>query len=129
MVNEYRNADGETGAEYVPSTGRTDGRSRDGTLSVLANERRRTVLTCMRNETDPVSLSELAERVAAAERDAPPPRVAKDRVERTKISLHHSHLPKLAEADAVEYDTVDRTVELDDGALELLAALDLNREC
>ena len=81
-------------------------RSKDHLLSILSIECDRPVVQYFQNSSDRVAqLEELAEFVAAR-RDDPgdsdPDRVA--------IRLHHSSLPKLADAGIVDYDARSHTV-------------------
>lgn len=69
---------------------------------VLADERRRTVLTVLREHDTPVSESQLARLVAAREAVASPSAITSADRERVQISLYHVHLPHLEAADLVE---------------------------
>lgn len=97
-------------------TGRTNevtGTSVDLTESqrhrMLAVERRRTTLEVLEDLTAPVDLEDLA--VAVAEREADGDRVDEGTVEQVRISLHHAHLPKLADLGIIAYDPVETRVE------------------
>jgi len=71
----------------------------DELFEVLADEHRRRVLAYLADTDDGVAaFSELIEHVAA---DSTGESTDKERV---AVSLHHSHLPKLADASLVEYD-------------------------
>lgn len=78
-------------------------------FDALANERRRVVLDSLAEAEPPVRVDDLARRVAARERRGDragepgrgPPEGA---VRRVHVSLHHTHLPKLAEAGLLDYD-------------------------
>ncbi|NEU57136.1 hypothetical protein [Halorussus sp. MSC15.2] len=48
-----------------------------------------------------------------------PSAVTADRRERTATMLHHNHLPRLEDADVVEYDPAESRVELTDVATDL----------
>lgn len=76
-------------------------------LRALASHRRRRVLAALEDEPDPVSVSELAAIVAATDDSA-----SDDARER--VSLVHRELPKLAEADLVEWDREAETVAVSD---------------
>lgn len=75
--------------------------STDELFDVLARERRRHVLRCLLERAEPVALGELASAVARREAEtadeAPP-------LDRVRMSLYHTHLPRLADAGAVKYD-------------------------
>lgn len=74
----------------------------DETLSNLANERRRMLLTLLRDEETPMSRTILARKLLQHEigEADPDPRT----VDGVIASLHHVHLPKLAHADLTEYN-------------------------
>ncbi len=69
---------------------------------LLAVERRRTTLEALEDVNGPVDLYDLAAAVAAGEADEP--EVDDDTVQRVALSLHHAHLPKMAQLGVVEYD-------------------------
>ncbi|WP_445972122.1 DUF7344 domain-containing protein [Halorubrum miltondacostae] len=74
---------------------------------VLSNSRRREALTELWGQTEPMSLRELSETIAAAEAGYhPAPRPLRKSVTNT---LHQTHLPKMHELGLVEYDS-DRKV-------------------
>lgn len=89
---------------------------------VFASARRRAVLKYLRTRDSEVELDDLAEAVAADEFGTPRDEVPEDRFERVLVSLHHTHLPKLADASIV---SVNRTngvhVTGNDAAFEVLA--------
>ncbi len=98
----------ETGDETVPVSDVYD---------ALSNERRRRVLSMLSEETTPLDVAELAHVVATAETADQPHGTLDDHVTRVHTSLHHVHLPKLADLGLVEYDpatgTVDGVVDVD----------------
>lgn len=95
---------------FSPSNTEIDERSDGVELStsdrhrLLAADRRRLALDVLTGTSGTVSLEELAREVAAREDD----RGAQDEasVERNeiKLSLHHHHLPKMADMHVLEYD-------------------------
>lgn len=76
---------------------------RDRLINLLADEGRRHVLAVLRDTDEPLSVADLANSLARRE--------AGDAKQR-KITLHHRHLPKLADADLVEYDDETKAVTL-----------------
>ncbi|WP_459190770.1 DUF7344 domain-containing protein [Halosimplex sp. J119] len=84
-------------------------RSTDDVYLLLRSERRRLVLDVLSNEHAATTLDDLAAEVAARESDFD----ADDEraMSRLKTALHHNHLPKLAEADALEYDPATHRVD------------------
>lgn len=73
-------------------------------FDLLANQRRRVVLACLEDNTQSIALTELAEEVAVRENEEPLTEIPKETVPTIATSLYHIHLPKLADAGAVEYD-------------------------
>lgn len=73
------------------------------TLDALANPRRRDVLYHL-SENDAATIDALAAEIAARETDVRPEDVSSDDREATMVDLHHTHLPKLADAGLVEFD-------------------------
>lgn len=86
----------------------------DEVFEALAHSRRRYLLYCLTKASG--SVTERSELVAAlqvfeeeaTEGDASPTR------ESIELDLHHTHLPKLADAGFVEYDTRQGTVRYDE---------------
>lgn len=91
-------------------------------LELLADERRRRVLLTLRECDSHVSLDELALRVASRTQESTFGVVSQRLIDRVKISLYHTHLPKLHDANVVEYDVARETVALtmESGYLEEL---------
>lgn len=75
----------------------------DRLLDLLAERRRRQVLETLVGSSGQRSLDELTRAVSDAD--------GVDEHE-TRIELHHTHLPKLAEAGVVSYDREAQTAEL-----------------
>jgi len=101
-----------TDAQY-----RTDGAPPTSTLlEACASPERRTVLETL-CEAGPLTLAEMAERIAARRHDVSVDDVAPDEHEQVAIGLHHNHLPRLA-ADGIAQQTGDgmeATVSLSPG--------------
>jgi len=102
----------------------TDGSGRsqptpDTVLELLANSRRRYVLSTLAGTGMPVTVDDLALGLAAWESGTSPAEVDEARRNRLAASLHHVHLPKLSEAGLVAYDPVGKRVQ---GAAGLAAA-------
>ncbi|MFB6302108.1 MAG: ArsR family transcriptional regulator [Haloferacaceae archaeon] len=89
----------------------------DLVFGILQNERRRRVLRYLQ-EHESTTQGELAEHVAAIENDVPRKSLTSTQRKRVYVSLYQSHLPKLRDAGAVEYDadrgTVERVPETDE---------------
>lgn len=78
----------------------------DDVVGCLANERRRTVLRVLAEQTGSATRTILAHELAEQERDGGP---SGDAVESLEVALHHHHLPKLDDAGLVEYDVGEGT--------------------
>jgi uncharacterized protein YydD (DUF2326 family) len=93
--------------------------SPDTILSAVANEHRRAILHAL--DTAPEKTLEydaLVDRVADRIRDEDAERVSEEHRQRVRITLHHTHLPKLAEAQMIDYEGDTGNVEFVGGALE-----------
>lgn len=76
---------------------------------LLSVERRRTTLDIVARANAPVELRELAAMVAERESDVGVPDEAT--VERVAISIHHTHLPQMADLGVIDYDPDSSRVE------------------
>ena len=83
----------------------------DQAFDLLGDGTRRRALAELQATDGAMSLDELAEATASRAEDVPSERVPADRWEQTAASLHHCHLPKLADAGIVEYDLAENYVE------------------
>lgn len=72
-------------------------------FSVLANTRRRQAIRYLGRHRS-LSLATLADGVAEREADAPLREVDEGTVREVYLSLYHTHVPKLEDADIVAYD-------------------------
>lgn len=92
----------------------------DELFSALANERRRSVLSCLSESDVPLALADLAKEVAASEQETSVPDVPADEAKRVYTALYHVHVPCLVEAELVTHDQdqdlVARTEVSDDVA-------------
>ncbi|WP_423999207.1 DUF7344 domain-containing protein [Haloarcula salina] len=92
------NATIDYAGELAELTELTDG----DRYEVLSSSRRRTVIDALADRSGPVSLDSLSRSVAALEPEADPD---DDSTVRTiAVSLHHTHLPKMADHGVLEYD-------------------------
>lgn len=96
----------------------------DALFDALAHPYRRFTLHYLLLVDAPAPVSALAMELSAWEAERPlTDRSVGDR-ESIELSLRHNHLPRMAEASAVAYDDVERTVELDGEASRIRALLD-----
>jgi len=97
--------------------------SKGEVFDLLSNHRRRYAIHFCKQQEGPVSVSDVAEQVAAWENDKTVAEI--DHAERKTVytSLQQTHLPTLADADMIAYE--NGTVELTDRATELDVYLDV----
>lgn len=89
-------------------------RDLDELFGALAHSWRRTAIATL-EESGSLDLEALAETIAEEKESYS--------VRDAKLELVHRHLPRLADADIIAYDTADRSCELDDdGVLDVLSA-------
>ena len=91
---------------------------------LLVAERRQLVLDLLAGRTAPITLEEFVPRVVSEEDGLDPDN--EDAVQRVAISLHHCHLPRLAESGLVDYDPDAHRID-PKGAVKL-PGVDQNRD-
>lgn len=78
---------------------------------LMADAKRRAVVTALDSGGPPIALADLARQVSVYETE---PTIDREREpsphQRTYASLYHVHVPKLADAGVVSFDTDRRTV-------------------
>lgn len=94
-------------------------------FNLLSHHRRRFALSYLRECEDPVLITTLAEVVSAMELEKERKEIPPEHRELTRISLFHTHLRKLAEADAVTFDETSELVTPTERASPLYAHLEL----
>jgi predicted transcriptional regulator len=92
--------------------------SQDDVLEMLSNQRRRFVVHALKQENEPISVSELAERVASWEYDKPIEHLNHRERKRVRNALRQFHLSKMADYGFIEYDAARGTVSLTERARE-----------
>lgn len=85
-------------------SGNSVGQSLDDVFDLLSNQRRRYVLSCLADTTQPLVLTSLAEDVAICENESPRTEISKEEVRTVRTSLYNSHIPKLVDAGVVKYN-------------------------
>lgn len=83
----------------------------DERQSLLAVERRWLALDILMGKTTPVGLEELAAGIAAREDGSDA--ADEGTIERVAITLHHTHLPRMAEVGVLDYDPESRRIDPD----------------
>lgn len=81
----------------------------DERFTLLAHEQRRMVLEVLTNGSTPMDLDVLSTEIAVRKGDDDG--TDAESIRRVTISLHHQHLPKMAEWGIVEYDPTTKSVE------------------
>ena len=80
-------------------------------LHLLATDRRRLFVSYLADRPDEtVDVDEVVDAITEAEWPDPGPATHRERV---PIDLHHVHLPKLADAEVIDFDPVAETVRYD----------------
>lgn len=88
---------------------------------LLAVERRRLVLDLLADETTPPDLETIAREMVAHESASGT--TDEETIEQVKISLHHSHLPVLAELGVIDYDPGTHRIDPDTERLDVYRCL------
>ena len=104
----------------------SDPLSLDLVFEVLKNERRRRVLKYLSGQDGTVSLSDLAEHIAAIENDKPETALSSQERKRVYVGLYQCHLPKMDDTDVIDFDGNRGTVELGDNAEQLYPFLEVD---
>lgn len=113
--------------ESLTAFGDTRASSVDTALDLLANRRRRLMLECLGEAGTSAVLTVLAEEIAFEEADTTVSAISdhadvpESEVRSVRLSLHHTHVPKLEEAGAVDYDSATKTVTLTERGETLLS--------
>lgn len=98
----------------------------DNIFEILTNKRRRMVIEYLRSSDKAVSLSELADRIAATENDKPVDELSSEERKRVYVGLYQAHLPKMESAGILDVDNERNHVSLQPEASQLYPYLDLS---
>ena len=85
--------------------------AQDEVYRTSVSERRRHVLTAVRRESTPIDAGDLARQVTIQEACDNSRMVTEESIREVHVSLHHHHLPKLADLGVIEYDPEAKIVE------------------
>lgn len=101
--------DGETGQGTAANQSETGDESEtevplDLIFGILKNGRRRRVIQYLMDTEEEVTLSDLAEHIAAIENDTTPARLTSSQRKRVYVGLYQCHLPKMDDAGVIEYN-------------------------
>ncbi|MFC4407121.1 DUF7344 domain-containing protein [Haloarchaeobius iranensis] len=102
----------EDSADADTSTALPDGGLSKGEIfDVLRNQRHRYVLQYLKRKGEPVELGDLATRVASWEYRTPCEEVSSEQRKRVYTTLQQTHLPRMAEAQIIDYDSDSGLIE------------------
>lgn len=90
----------------------------DELFGLLANERRQALISVLATRDGPVDVDELTRAIAALETSTDATDVDEADLRRVRLTLHHVHLPKMADRGVISYDRNRRMVALADGLIE-----------
>jgi hypothetical protein len=117
---------GRTDSATPGDTDQQDRLPKDVIFGLLSNERRRRVLTYLEETGGDATLSDIAEEIASNENDKSVTALSSGERKRVYVCLYQSHLPKMDDANVIEYNQPRGTVELRPEASQLLSYLDLD---
>lgn len=95
-------------------------------FDLLYNPRRRSTLQFLAGRDRPRTMGELAERIAAEENDVSIEDLERQQRRRVQVSLYQTHLPKLDEIGAIEYDRETKALAPGPSFGELRPYLDIS---
>jgi hypothetical protein len=98
--------------------------SLDHTFEILKNHRRREVLKYLRDEESEVTLSDLAEHIAALENDTEVALITSSQRKRVYVGLYQCHLPKMADMGIIEFEQNRGIVRIGPNAPQLFEYID-----
>ncbi|WP_424020040.1 DUF7344 domain-containing protein (plasmid) [Halorientalis pallida] len=98
--------------------------SLDLIFEILKNERRREVIRYLREHEQQVTLSDLAEHIAALENDTDVASITSSQRKRVYVGLYQCHLPKMADMGIVQFNQNRGIVSLGENASQLYEYLD-----
>lgn len=117
-------------AETVESTSTTDELqpeqtelSKDLVFELLKESRRRLLLRLLDENTGKSTLGEMAELIAAEENGCDRSQISSDERKRAYVGLYQCHLPKMDDANVIDFDRARGDIELRPEANELLPYL------
>jgi len=97
--------------------------SLDNIFAILKNERRRRVLRYLWDEKQRVTLSDLAEHIAAIENDTSIQSITSSQRKRVYVGLYQCHLSKMDDMDIIDFNKDRGIVEIGDNAPQLIGYL------
>jgi hypothetical protein len=101
-------------------------RPKDVIFDLLSAKRRRDVLAFMAENGPETTLSDLADHIAALENDTEVRLLSSQQRKRVYVALYQCHLPRMDDADVIDFENSRGTVELRPGAAELYRYMDVS---
>jgi len=97
-----------------------DGQAVSAVFKLLSNHRRRVAIRYLATQVGTTRITDLADQIALVEGEH-----TADNHARICVSLVHNHLPIMSDAEVIDYDLSQETVELRSKATDVLSHLDL----
>lgn len=104
----------------------SDTLSLDDAFTILSNQRRRLCLRYLDATDGPVTIGELAEKIAAVENETTVDALSSAERKRVYVALHQYHLPQMDAQHAIRFDKSRGTIEQGEHATALCKYLDLS---
>ena len=121
-------ADGSQTEAQTDEGARSNELSLDHVFGILKNQRRRRVLRYLYEADGQVSLSEVAEQIAAQENDKSVKQISSAERKRVYVGLYQCHLPKMDSMRIVSFNKPRGTIELGECAPEVYEYIDAGDE-
>ncbi|WP_211693276.1 DUF7344 domain-containing protein [Natronomonas halophila] len=123
-------ADSESMADEAGETddSRVESLPLDQVFGILKNQRRRYVLKYLYEAEERVSLSEVAEQIAAWENDKDVRQISSSERKRVYVGLYQCHLPKMDGVGVISFNKPRGVIELGENADSLYRYLDTDDE-
>lgn len=100
----------------------------DQVFGILKNQRRRYVLQYLYDSDEQITLSEVAEQIAAWENDKDVRQISSSERKRVYVGLYQCHLPKMDGVDVVSFNKPRGIIEVGENADALYEYLDVEDE-
>lgn len=101
---------------------------KDVQFDILKNRRRRLVLRYLFENENPVSIGTLSEHVAGIENDKDPRSLDSQERKRAYVGLYQCHLPRMDDAEVIDFNKSRGQIELGDHAAALQQHVEPTRE-
>lgn len=107
------------------STARVSDLSKDVIFGLLSNRRRRGILQYLAANGPETTLNDLAAEIAARENDTEIELLTSQQRKRVYVALYQVHLPKMDDADVIDFESTRGTVEIRPNAAQLYRYLEM----